>query len=130
MNNWQFTLPESRLRPWPARKLLTLIAPQPRQRYSSEPPRQTQEAHMTVEFEGFVQEHRIAYFSMEFALNEQTPTYSGGLGVLAGDTMRTASDLDLPMVGVTLVSRAGYFRQEIIDGAQVENPDAWQPEKW
>lgn len=85
---------------------------------------------MTVEFEGFLQEPRIAYFSMEFALDEQMPTYSGGLGVLAGDTMRTAADLDLPMVGVTLVSRAGYFRQEIIDGAQVEHPDAWQPEKW
>jgi starch phosphorylase len=80
--------------------------------------------------EAFVHETRIAYFSMEIALREEIPTYGGGLGVLAGDTMRTAADLDLPMVGVTLVSRAGYFRQQIKDGAQTEQPDWWQPERW
>ena len=80
--------------------------------------------------EAFVHEPRIAYFSMEIALHEDIPTYSGGLGMLAGDTMRTAADLDLPMVGVTLVSRAGYFRQEIKDGRQTEQPAWWQPEKW
>jgi starch phosphorylase len=80
--------------------------------------------------ETFVQEPRVAYFSMEIALRSDTPTYSGGLGVLAGDTMRSCADLELPMVGVTLASRAGYFRQEIVDGRQIERADPWQPEKW
>lgn len=84
---------------------------------------------MTALFEGFLREPRVAYFSMEIALHEEIPTYSGGLGVLAGDTMRSAADLGLPMIGVTLVSRAGYFRQEIIHGEQVEHPDVWHPEK-
>ena len=64
---------------------------------------------------------------MEIALEEGMPTYSGGLGVLAGDMMRSAADLGVPMVGVTLVSRAGYFRQEIADGQQVERPEHWDP---
>jgi len=57
--------------------------------------------------EEFLQEPRIAYFSMEMALRSEIPTYAGGLGVLAGDTLRTAADLSLPLVGVTLISRAG-----------------------
>ncbi|HZP86065.1 MAG TPA: alpha-glucan family phosphorylase [Burkholderiales bacterium] len=78
--------------------------------------------------EEFIREPRIAYFSMEIALQSDVPTYSGGLGVLAGDTMRSAADLELPMVGVTLVSRAGYFRQEIdASGHQIEKPDWWDP---
>jgi glycogen phosphorylase len=68
---------------------------------------------------------RIAYFSMEIALEDAIPTYSGGLGVLAGDMMRSAADLGVPMVGVTLASRAGYFRQEIVEGRQVERPEPW-----
>ena len=70
---------------------------------------------------------RIAYFTMEIALEDAIPTYSGGLGVLAGDMMRSAADLGVPMVAVTLASRAGYFRQEIVDGAQREQPEAWDP---
>jgi starch phosphorylase len=70
---------------------------------------------------------RIAYFSMEIALEEGIPTYSGGLGVLAGDMMRSAADLGVPIVAVTLVSRAGYFRQEILGGRQVERPEHWDP---
>ena len=85
---------------------------------------------MSALLEPFIHEPRIAYFSMEIALRSEIPTYSGGLGVLAGDTMRSAADLDLPMIGVTLASRAGYFRQEIVDGRQLERPDTWQPEKW
>jgi starch phosphorylase len=73
---------------------------------------------------------QIAYFSMEIALQPRIPTYSGGLGVLAGDTLRSAADLGLPLVGVTLVSRFGYLRQEIdFQGHQVEHSDPWQPEK-
>jgi len=79
----------------------------------------------------FVHQPRIAYFSMEIALQDEVPTYSGGLGVLAGDTLRSAVDLELPVVGVCLVSRAGYFRQEIdASGRQVEQPDAWEPRNW
>jgi starch phosphorylase len=79
----------------------------------------------------FIHEPRIAYFSMEIALRNEIPTYSGGLGVLAGDTLRSAADLELPMVAVTLVSRKGYFRQEIdATGGQIEHPDTWEPERW
>jgi len=76
----------------------------------------------------YVLRPRVAYFSMEIALAPDIPTYSGGLGVLAGDTLRAAADMELPMVALTLVSRAGYFRQEIdAYGRQVEHPDLWEP---
>lgn len=76
----------------------------------------------------FVHSPRVAYFSMEIALDGAIPTYSGGLGVLAGDTLRSAADLELPMVAVTLVSRAGYFRQQIdSEGRQLESPEHWDP---
>jgi len=79
----------------------------------------------------FLQEARVAYFSMEIALRSEIPTYAGGLGVLAGDTLRSAADLSLPLVGVTLVSRAGYFRQELdAAGRQVEHPAPWDPARW
>jgi len=55
----------------------------------------------------------IAYFSMEIGLDSAMPTYSGGLGILAGDSLRAAADLHLPMVGVTLLHRKGYFRQQL-----------------
>jgi starch phosphorylase len=68
----------------------------------------------------------IAYFSMEIALEMGMPTYSGGLGVLAGDTVRTAADLHLPMVAVTLLHRQGYFSQRLDEhGGQHEEPVAW-----
>lgn len=74
---------------------------------------------------------RVVYFTMEIALRSEIPSYAGGLGVLAGDTMRTAADLGLPLVAVSLVSRAGYFLQQIdADGRQSERPQAWQPERW
>ena len=76
----------------------------------------------------FIHEPRIAYFSMEIALRNEIPTYAGGLGMLAGDTLRSAADLHLPLVGVTLVSRAGYLRQEIdAQGRQIEHPSPWEP---
>ena len=78
----------------------------------------------------FLKLPRVAYFSMEIALRNEIPTYAGGLGVLAGDTLRSAADLRLPLVGVTLVSRAGYFRQEIADGRQLERPASWDPARW
>ena len=66
---------------------------------------------------------RIAYFSMEYGLHESLPIYSGGLGVLAGDHLKTASDLGLPLVGVGLAYAEGYFRQ-------VLNDDGWQGERY
>lgn len=79
----------------------------------------------------FLQNTRIAYFSMEIALRAEIHTYSGGLGVLAGDTVRSAADLELPMVFVTLVSRAGHFYQMIDDhGRQEEHEDPWNPDDW
>ncbi len=61
----------------------------------------------------------VAYFSMEFALHESLPIYSGGLGVLAGDHVKSASDLGLPFVAVGLLYREGYFKQVIEYGGQV-----------
>ena len=70
----------------------------------------------------------IAYFSMEIALDATIPTYSGGLGVLAGDTLRAAADLGLPVVGITLVHHKGYFRQRLdAEGRQTEAPYEWAP---
>ncbi len=73
---------------------------------------------------------RVAYFTMEAALDPGMGTYSGGLGVLAGDVMRSAADLALPLVGVTLLSRHGYFRQTIEKGQQVEHEATWDPSKF
>ena len=72
----------------------------------------------------------LAYFSMEIGLASDIPTYSGGLGVLAGDTLRSAADLGLPMLGVTLIYRKGYFRQHLDEqGNQTESPVTWAPEE-
>jgi glycogen phosphorylase len=62
----------------------------------------------------------VAYFSLEFGVDERLPIYAGGLGVLAGDHLKSASDLGLPFVGVGLFYRHGYFRQEVADGRQRE----------
>ena len=71
----------------------------------------------------------VAYFSMEIALENAMPSYSGGLGVLAGDTIRAAADLRLPMVAVSLLYRKGYFTQRLAeDGTQTEEPVVWSVE--
>lgn len=71
-------------------------------------------------------ERTIAYFSMEIGLEPGMPTYSGGLGILAGDTIRSAADLKVPMVAVTLLHRKGYFYQRIdSSGWQTEEPVEW-----
>ena len=70
----------------------------------------------------------VAYFSMEIALSSELPTYAGGLGVLAGDTLRAAADLDVAMVGITLLHRRGYFRQVLdAQGHQQERDVVWSP---
>ncbi len=70
---------------------------------------------------------RIAYFSMEIALDEAIPTYSGGLGILAGDTVRAAADLRLPMIAMSLIHRKGYFHQRVDEaGVQSEAAAEWE----
>lgn len=69
----------------------------------------------------------VAYLSPEFGLTELVPQYSGGLGVLAGDHLKAASDAALPLVGVGLFYRQGYFRQAIVDGGQVEQYEPCEP---
>jgi len=77
---------------------------------------------------GSLRPPKVAYFSMEVALAATIPTYSGGLGVLAGDTLRSAADLGVPMVGVTLLYRKGYFQQSLDStGRQSEQPVKWSP---
>jgi starch phosphorylase len=67
--------------------------------------------------------HRVAYFSMEFGLCDALPLYAGGLGMLAGDYLKTASDMGVPLVGIGLLYQEGYFRQSF-------NPDGWQEETY
>jgi len=68
----------------------------------------------------------VAYFSMEVGLDPAMPTYAGGLGVLAGDTLRAAADLGIPMVGMTLLYRKGHFHQRLDErGNQYESPVKW-----
>ncbi len=63
---------------------------------------------------------------MEIGLQSDIPTYSGGLGILAGDTIRAAADLEVPMVAVTLLPRQGYFHQKLdAEGNQIETPEQW-----
>jgi starch phosphorylase len=70
----------------------------------------------------------VAYFSMEIAINPAMPTYSGGLGVLAGDTLRSAADLGVPLAAFTLLHRKGYFRQHLDSaGTQSEDIQPWNP---
>ena len=71
----------------------------------------------------------IAYFSMDVAIDSHIPTYSGGLGILAGDMLRSAADLGIPMIGITLLHRKGYFQQSLdSQGNQIESHSEWSPE--
>jgi starch phosphorylase len=71
----------------------------------------------------------VAYFSMDVAIDSGIPTYSGGLGILAGDMLRSAADLGVSLLAVTLAHRKGYFDQRLdAKGNQVESPSKWSPE--
>jgi starch phosphorylase len=73
---------------------------------------------------------KIAYFSMEIGIDEKIPTYSGGLGILAGDTIKSCADLNVPVVGVTLLSENGYFFQKVDEhGNQIELPMEFEVSK-
>jgi starch phosphorylase len=79
-------------------------------------------------YETFPVAGQVAYFSMEIAINPAMPTYSGGLGVLAGDTMRSAADVGIPLVAFTLLHRKGYFQQHLdAKGVQSEDIQPWNP---
>jgi len=81
-----------------------------------------------VEQEVYLMREKIAYFSMEIGLSNNIHTYNGGLGILAGDTVKSCADLKVPLVGVTLVSKKGHFKQELTSsGKQIEHPDPWEP---
>jgi starch phosphorylase len=76
-----------------------------------------------------ITERKIAYFSMEIALSKSLPTYSGGLGMLAGDSLRSAADCGVSLVAVSLVHRRGYFEQHLdAHGQQTESDVLWSPE--
>jgi len=71
---------------------------------------------------------KIAYFSMEIGIDSRIPTYSGGLGVLAGDTLKSCADLKVPVVGITLLYKKGYYYQKLDErGNQIELPVQWTP---
>src|ERR1035441_3628482 len=79
-------------------------------------------------YESFPSSGLVAYFSMEIAINPAMPTYSGCLGVLAGDTLRSAADLNIPLVAFSLLHRKGYFQQHLDrTGVQTEEVQAWNP---
>ncbi len=83
---------------------------------------------MSEHFQEFLHGEKIAYFSMEIGLMKDMHTYSGGLGILAGDTLKSGADLALPIVAVTLVSRKGYIRQALdSQGLQTDIDDEWDP---
>lgn len=77
-----------------------------------------------------VRSSELIYASMEIALDPKMHTYSGGLGVLAGDTLRSCADLGMKMTGITLLYRSGYFRQRIRDGHQIEELEPWDPDEF
>jgi starch phosphorylase len=73
----------------------------------------------------------VAYFSMEIGVLAEMPTYAGGLGVLAGDTLRSAADIGVPIIGVTLLHRKGYFHQRLdANGRQIESPEPWNVQQF
>ena len=79
----------------------------------------------------FVGGAKVAYFSMEIGVDSNVHTYSGGLGVLAGDVIRSSADLRLPLIAVTLISKKGYLKQKLTsDGWQMEYPEDWEPSKF
>ncbi len=79
-------------------------------------------------YESFPTAGLVAYFSMEIAIDRNMPTYSGGLGVLAGDTLRSAADLGVPLIAFTLAHRKGYFQQHLnSSGTQSEEVQPWNP---
>lgn len=79
----------------------------------------------------FIEGDRVAYFSMEIGINNNMPTYSGGLGILAGDVIKSSADLRIPLIAITLISKKGYLKQKMTaDGWQLESPEEWEPSQY
>jgi starch phosphorylase len=96
-----------------------------------EHPEQYVSAFVTPSAKAAENHRRIAYFSMEVAVGARMPTYSGGLGVLAGDTLKSCADLKIPVVAVSLLYTKGYFDQKLdAQGNQRELPVAWDPARF
>ena len=72
----------------------------------------------------------VAYFTMEVGIESDIPTYAGGLGILAGDTLRSFADMNVPVIGVSLLYWKGSFRQSIADGKQIEEEVRWSPKEY
>ncbi len=73
---------------------------------------------------------KVAYFSMEIGIDDSIKSYAGGLGILAGDTLKTATDMEVSMTGITILYKNGYFKQELTEtGEQIESADKWDFEK-
>ncbi|MBU4149447.1 MAG: glycogen/starch/alpha-glucan phosphorylase, partial [Candidatus Omnitrophica bacterium] len=78
-----------------------------------------------------LEKRKIAYFTMEVGLDPKMPTYSGGLGILAGDTLKSCADLGVPLIAVTLLNEKGYFAQKLDEeGNQAETSIEWPKEEF
>lgn len=96
-----------------------------------EHPEQYIAATIAASYDEAKENRRIAYFSMEVGIGSTMPTYSGGLGILAGDTLKSCADLRVPIIGVSLLYRKGYFDQKLNEwGGQQESPVQWTPDRF
>jgi starch phosphorylase len=92
---------------------------------------EAKEGHVFQPLEIMKKDRKIAYFSMEICVDARIPTYSGGLGILAGDMIRSSADLGVSLVGVTLLYKKGYLHQKIgKEGIQQELPEEWNPQDY
>ena len=92
---------------------------------------ETNEGNVFQPLEIIKSDKKIAYFSMEICVDARIPTYSGGLGVLAGDMIQSSADLAVPLVGVTLLYKKGYLCQKVgKEGIQQELPEEWNPQDY
>lgn len=92
---------------------------------------EAKEGHVFQPLEIIKKDRKIAYFSMEICVDARIPTYSGGLGILAGDMIRSSADLGVSLVGVTLLYKKGYLHQKIgKEGIQQELPEEWNPQDY
>lgn len=123
-------LPDSRLSAQHKRKTVYFCSEYCRDKFVEQPERYLP-ALLASGSDGDKARRRIAYFSMEVAVQSDMPIYSGGLGVLAGDMLKSCADLRLPLVAVSLLYRKGYFEQSLdAAGAQKEAPVKWEVEKF
>jgi len=92
---------------------------------------EAKEGHVFQPLEIMKKDRKIAYFSMEICIDARIPTYSGGLGILAGDMIRSSADLGVSLVGVTLLYKKGYLHQKVgKEGIQQELPEEWNPQDY